>query len=271
MAANSDSTTAESLSQAVAQETKTLPQPNTNGVDERENSAKHPVGLTSAPDSAEELEVQSVPAARPRRKILAFPKPLVVDPELYYDDPVVSEQPRILDVPQELPGLYTTPLLDGLQFPGREQPNATAAADRDELPLRAVSIGQRLYAGLIDCAAVLLGAGIFVAAAYKLLHRLTAGKPLLLAAAAVLILIWAVYEYLFVVYGGRTLGMKIAEIRLSRFEGKPASFRQRRSRVLALYFSAASLMMGLLWALVDVDALCWHDRISRTYLIRETG
>ncbi len=25
-------------------------------------------------------------------------------------------------------------------------------------------------------------------------------------------------------------------------------------------------MMGLLWALVDVDMLCWHDRISQTYL-----
>ena len=24
--------------------------------------------------------------------------------------------------------------------------------------------------------------------------------------------------------------------------------------------------MGLLWAFVDIDALCWHDRISRTYL-----
>jgi hypothetical protein len=27
--------------------------------------------------------------------------------------------------------------------------------------------------------------------------------------------------------------------------------------------------MGLLWALVDVDGLCWHDRISRTYLTKQ--
>ena len=27
-------------------------------------------------------------------------------------------------------------------------------------------------------------------------------------------------------------------------------------------------MMGLLWSLVDVDALCWHDRISHTYLTK---
>jgi len=24
--------------------------------------------------------------------------------------------------------------------------------------------------------------------------------------------------------------------------------------------------MGLMWAFVDVDELCWHDRLSRTYL-----
>jgi hypothetical protein len=35
---------------------------------------------------------------------------------------------------------------------------------------------------------------------------------------------------------------------------------------MALYFSTASFVMGLLWAFVDVGALCWHDRISRTYL-----
>jgi uncharacterized RDD family membrane protein YckC len=269
IAADSYSTAA-SAGEAVAQETETLLQPNTNGVDEREDISQNPLELTREADAAEELDGQSAPALRPRRKILAFPKPLVVDPEPYYDDPVLSEQPRILDVPQELPSLYTTPLLDGLQFPAREQPSATAAADRDELPLHGIRIAQRLYAGVIDCAAVLLAAGIFVAAGYRLLPRLTVSKPLLLAAGTVMVLLWAAYQYLLIVYGGRTLGMQIAGIRLRRFDGKLPSFRQRRSRVLAFYFSLASLMMGLLWALVDVDTLCWHDRISRTYLIRKT-
>ena len=30
--------------------------------------------------------------------------------------------------------------------------------------------------------------------------------------------------------------------------------------------AALSLGMGLMWIFVDVDALCWHDRLSHTYL-----
>ena len=42
--------------------------------------------------------------------------------------------------------------------------------------------------------------------------------------------------------------------------------RQRRHRVLGFYLSALSLGMGLMWVFVDVDGLCWHDRLSQTYL-----
>jgi len=34
---------------------------------------------------------------------------------------------------------------------------------------------------------------------------------------------------------------------------------------MALYLSVLSLGMGVLWSLVDVDRLCWHDRISQTF------
>ena len=79
-------------------------------------------------------------------------------------------------------------------------------------------------------------------------------------------LLWSVYQYLFVVYAGKTLGMMAAKIRLRTFKGKAPTLRQRRHRVLGFYFSALSLGMGLMWMLVDVDALCWHDRLSQTYL-----
>ena len=32
------------------------------------------------------------------------------------------------------------------------------------------------------------------------------------------------------------------------------------------YLSTSSLAMGLMWSLVDVDALCWHDRSAGSYL-----
>jgi len=232
------------------------------------NGLTEPAALAPEADnfSPDQLaETRSVPAPGSRRKVIAFPKPVVAEPPFPMDDAVLLDQPRILDVPPGLSGFPTTPLLDGLQLAAHE-PSANAQAEQTELPLQSATIARRLSAALLDCGIVLAAAAGFGAATYKLLPKLTLTKPLLLAGAAMPILIWAVYQYLFVVYGGRTLGMQVAAIRLSRFDGKFPPFRQRRGRVLALYFSAASLTMGLLWALVDVDALCWHDRISRTYL-----
>jgi len=200
----------------------------------------------------------------PPGKIIAFPRPSVqVLPE---EEVLLPERPRIMEVPEELQLFPATPLLDGLQFPSQEQQNAAPPADHIELPLQAIAVSRRLSAAVVDCAVVIVAAVLFAAASYKLMPKLALSKPLLLTGAAILVLLWAVYQYLFVMYGGRTLGMKIAGVRLSNFNGAFPRWRQRRSRVIGLYFSAASLMMGVLWALVDVDALCWHDRISRTYL-----
>jgi hypothetical protein len=35
-----------------------------------------------------------------------------------------------------------------------------------------------------------------------------------------------------------------------------------------MLLSFMPLGLGLAWALADEDVLCWHDRITRTYLAR---
>jgi len=235
------------------------------------------VGAQSLPEmpavanaADERQEIEPAPARRARRKVIAFPRP-ATEPREPWSEPPLPDQPRILDVPEQLPAYPTTPLLDGLQFPSREPQAAAASADHVELPLQAVAVGQRLRAGVVDGAIVFAATGIFAAACYKLLPRLTLTKPLLATAAAMPLLLWAAYHYLFLIYAGATAGMRRAGIRLSSFKGGFPSRRQRRNRCIALFFSTASLTMGLLWALVDVDALCWHDRISRTYLTKSGG
>jgi uncharacterized RDD family membrane protein YckC len=218
---------------------------------------------SNPPAAAEQFEPLPVPAPRPKRKVIAFPRP-VPDPAAY-EDPLLSEQPRILEALPELP---TTPLLDGLRFPGQEQPVTAALPDHIELPLQAVPLGARIYAGLLDCAVVACAAATFAAGGWWLLPKLPMSKPLLLGLAAMPFLLWAAYQYLFVVYGGATIGMKAAKIRLSTFKGGTPGWGERRARAISFYFAAASLLMGLLWAFVDVDRLCWHDRISRTYLVK---
>ena len=229
--------------------------------------------IVAEPEVATVVESQPTPAPRPRprtkRKVIAFPRPMDnAEPVHRLADPVQPEQPRILDVPEELEAFAATPYLDGLQFGPSPHRAPASQTDHIELPFRAASISQRVYSGFIDCALVAIATAAFAAVGYKMLPKLAITKPVLLTAAMIPVLFWATYQYLLTVYAGTTAGMRIAGIRLSSFKGARPKWRDRRTRVLALYFSAASLSMGLLWALVDVDKLCWHDRISRTYLAK---
>src|SRR5450631_813339 len=224
--------------------------------------------LELAPEPVRETFVDAVPRPRPKRKVIAFPRHLSVAPETFYRlaDPVTSESPRILDVPEELEAIPTTPFLDGLQLD--QVSSADAARDREhvELPFRAVRVSQRVFAGVVDVAVAGVALAVFAGVAWKVLAKPPLTKPLILGMVVAAGVLWSVYQYLFVVYGGKTLGMMAAKVRLRTFTGRTPNHRQRRHRVLGFYLSALSLGMGLMWMFVDVDALCWHDRLSRTYL-----
>ena len=224
--------------------------------------------LELAPEPEPEPFVASVNRPRPKRKVIAFPCHLSVAPEMTYRlaDPVNSESPRILDVPEELEAIPTTPFLDGLQLDPVNSADASRDREHVELPFRAVRVAQRAFAGLTDIAVTGVGVAVFAGIAYKILAKPALTKPLILALVVAAGLLWSVYQYLFVVYAGQTLGMMAAKIRLRTFKGRAPNLRQRRHRVLGFYLSTLSLGMGLMWMFVDVDALCWHDRLSQTYL-----
>lgn len=212
--------------------------------------------------------VDTVSRPRPKRKVIAFPKHLSVAPEMIHRlaDPVTSESPRILDVPEELEAIPTTPFLDGLQFDPIGAVDVSRDREHVELPFRAVTVVQRALAGVVDVAVAGAGAAVFAVVAYRMLSKPPIGKPLVMGLVVSAGLLWSVYQYLFVIYAGTTLGMMAARIRLRTFMGKAPTLGQRRRRVLGFYLSALSLGMGLMWLFVDVDSLCWHDRLSRTYL-----
>lgn len=222
----------------------------------------------AVPDPEPEPFVDAIVRPRPKRKVIAFPKQLSVPPEQVYRlaDPVTMEVPRILDVPEELQAIPTTPFLDGLQF---ETPT-TGVEPRDhehvELPFRPARTSQRVLAGVVDVAVVGIAVSVFAAVAYKILAGPPITKALVLGILAATAVLWSAYHYLFVVHSGTTLGMLAARLKVRTFAGKPPTLRQRRNRMLGFYLSVLSLGMGLMWAFVDVDELCWHDRLSRTYL-----
>src|SRR5450631_689326 len=153
-------------------------------VEENESAASGNVDLVLEPTPEPEPGpfVDTVPRPRPKRKVIAFPRHLSVAPETFYRlaDQVTSESPRILDVPEELEAIPTTPFLDGLQF----DPVGAADLSRDrehvELEFRAVRVAQRALAGLVDVAVAGVGAAVFAVVAYKMLSKPQISKPLVM-------------------------------------------------------------------------------------------
>jgi uncharacterized RDD family membrane protein YckC len=93
--------------------------------------------------------------------------------------------------------------------------------------------------------------------------------PLLVIAGAlvvVAVLLWAAYQYVFVVYTGSTPGLRAARLGMAAFDGSPLNRRLRRWRVLASFLSAFSAGLGYFWCVLDQNRLCWHDRITRTHV-----
>lgn len=174
----------------------------------------------------------------------------------------IFERPRIVEAPEILP---PPPALGGiLMEPGRDrEPDRRANAD---LILSSASLPRRMLAGLLDAlvlAAALAGFG----AIFVWLNPERPPMPVLATAVIVVaVLLWAAYEFLFIVYTGSTPGLRLARLRLVRFDGSPVRRRLRRWRVLASYLSAFSLGLGYLWSVLDEDGQCWHDRITRTHL-----
>lgn len=174
-------------------------------------------------------------------------------------EPII-DRPRILDVPEEV-HTAEAPLADIELVP--EEPEA---APEVELPLHPAAMGRRVLAGMIDGVVVGIATAAFVMVVVRGNVPAPQGKIGVALMMALPCALWAIYEYLFLVHAGRTPGMQAAHLAISDFDGNSPERPIRRARALASMLSLFSLALGLIWALADEDQLCWHDRISKTYL-----
>jgi uncharacterized RDD family membrane protein YckC len=198
-------------------------------------------------------------------KVIEFPRALVF-PQVPEPDPnelaePVLDKPRILDVPESL-GTIPPPLVE---IAGQAEEEEAPLPDF-ELPLRVAPLPQRFVAAVIDSLVVMLASGVFAIIVGQSLNDMPHTRPVLALALVIPVFFWFVYQYLFLVYGGLTPGMALSRVRLSAFEGGRVPRIARRWRALALLLSCVSLGFGFLWALFDPDGLCWHDKMTRTYL-----
>ena len=185
----------------------------------------------------------------------------------------VSNPPRILDVPEEIIPTIRGPLFAEIRLDADSSQTEAAEAPAPspiELPLQVAPLSQRVYAALVDGLIVLGASAIFCAVVWKTLPELPHGKPAIAALITILIIFWTIYHYLLLVLGGKTAGMELAGISLRGFNGRVPGWKQRKQRVYSMLFSLVSVGLGFAWALVDEDCLCWHDRMTRTFLTSAT-
>ena len=196
-------------------------------------------------------------------RILEFPRSWTPPPAPLDElaEPVM-DRPRILEAPEVVP---PPPALGGIAIDPLPPP-AMEKRPGIDIPLQSAPLTRRILSAAVDdliiaAACVLFGFIFWKMTAIRPPRFQTVGL-----AAGLLGTLWAAYQYLLVVYAGITPGLWAAGIKLARFDGSPAGRRLRRWRVLASFLSAVSLGMGYAWVFLDEDALCWHDRITRTYL-----
>ncbi len=219
--------------------------------------------FSPTPEPRQAVLTSPVPSAPTTAKIIEFPRSWTPAPPPIDElaEPVIT-RPRILEAPEVVP---PAPALGGITIEPVQQSELEKRPGID-IPLQSAPLGRRILSAVIDdviiAAACLLFGFIF--------WKMTALRPpqfqIMGIAVGVAGLFWAAYQYLLLVYSGSTPGLRLARLELARFDGSRTGRRLRRWRVLASFLSAVSLGMGYAWVFLDEDALCWHDRITHTYL-----
>jgi uncharacterized RDD family membrane protein YckC len=229
------------------------------------DSVPEPAGV--APDV---VPLPSSVTERRESKVIEFPRALMFPQEAASAAPnsndlaePMSDMPRILDVPDTV--AVTAPPLADIAL-AAEPADLPARRPEFELPLRVAPLPPRFSAGVMDGVLVIAASAVFTLIVILGAPGIPHTKPIMGMAAAVPMVFWTIYQYLFLTYSTCTPGMQMAGLRLSTFEGERPSWRLRRWRALMMVLSGASLGFGFLWALFDEDSLGWHDRMTSTYL-----
>lgn len=205
-----------------------------------------------------------LPEAKTSAKIIEFPRFAWAPPPPPPDqlaEPVI-DGPRILEVPEVAP---PPPALGGITIEPIE-PQDPEKRPGIDFPLQSASLARRSSAALIDGLIVVIATTLFGLSFWKIVGVWPPRMQLVGLTLGILFLFLGIYQYLLVVYSGNTPGLRAAGLELARFDGTPTNRSLRRWRILASYLSAASLGMGYAWVFLDEDTLCWHDRITHTYL-----
>lgn len=124
----------------------------------------------------------------------------------------------------------------------------------------------RAMAAAIDLGMVVVAAGLLcLLLAFGSGGWVLPGKPLWWfagfagALSVIYKLVWAAAD-------ADSPGLRWCQLKLLHFDGREPVRRERLERIASSLLSVMAGGLGLVWALVDEESLCWHDHSSRTFL-----
>ena len=195
-------------------------------------------------------------------RVLEFPRPgmLPFNPDELAEP--VMDHPRIMEAPDLLP---PPPALGGMLIEPVREPEPERQPGVD-MPLQTARLSRRIFAGAVDALFVAGATAIFGYMFLRFNPSLPQMRVAVEVAAALTVILWFAYQSAFLIFCGTTPGLRATRLKISRFDGGPASRNLRRWRVVASALSFVSLGLGYAWSFLDEDQLSWHDRITKTHL-----
>jgi len=142
----------------------------------------------------------------------------------------------------------------------------------------AASFGARFMALLIDCflLSMVYFSGIFLAG-YSVLDFLNSDLRLLFDL-SILFSLFVLLGPLFLcmsyftvlhAYGGQTVGKAVMGIKVVAVSGGYLGYRRSLIRWMGYNISAAPLLAGFLWAVLDADKRAWHDILAGSRVVND--
>jgi len=143
---------------------------------------------------------------------------------------------------------------------------ASAPIEARPLLLPLAPLGRRFLAELADALVLLLGAGLFALTFWFVGGHLTPGPLNIAVLAFIAAFFLFAYFGLFTALTSATPGLLWMGLEVRNMEGLRPTTPESFWRAFGYLVSIAALMLGFVWALVDGEALTWHDRMSGTFL-----
>lgn len=124
----------------------------------------------------------------------------------------------------------------------------------------------RIFGLALDLGVILAAIGLHLAVVKLWVGYIPAGRPALIALGVGAGMIAVAYKALCVLGNGDSPGQHWMGLRVTAFDGRKPTRSQRVRRALAGFLvSFGGMGLGLAWALVEEEALTFHDLISRTF------